>query len=160
MGQTLPAVIYKLKRSKKPGLYLSILSFLVFAAITTRFTFWLKFGEGKFFFFILSVVFILLFFFAIISLIKLSKDKFTGMVILAEGMYDISIGHTYGMIQWKDITAVKVMDDFEDRKRRYIVLVLSNPEVYIGRELNQAKKDPLFSSITSMVLPYVFRIVH
>jgi hypothetical protein len=116
---------------------------LFIAAVATRFAFWQEFGEGKFFFFLLSIVFIILFFFAVVSIIKLTKDDFIGMVISKEGMNDISTGHTYGMIQWKDVTAIKVLDDLEFSKRQYIVLVLDNPQVYIDRELNQTKKRSL-----------------
>ena len=142
MTQT-SVVTYKLKRSKKPGLYLSALCFLFIAAVSTRFAFWQEFGEGKFFFFLLSIVLIILFFFTVIGIIKLTRDDFIGMVISKEGLNDISTGHTYGLVQWKDVTAVKVMDDLEFIKRQYIVLILDNPQAYIDREANQTKKRSL-----------------
>ena len=64
-------------------------------------------------------------------------------MISQEGMNDVSTGHPYGMVQWKDVTAIKVMDDLENSKRQYIVLVLANPQVYIDREINRTKKRSL-----------------
>lgn len=100
--------------------------------------FWLSlqldFGSGKFLFFVLSITSVLALSFGVAGFVRLKREGFIGLFISGEGINDISTGHTYGMVQWKDVYKIKVVDDVEHPKYKYIILKVQNPQAYIDRE--------------------------
>lgn len=77
------------------------------------------------------------------AFIILKKERFIGFFISGEGLNDISTGNNYGVVYWRDILKIRIADDLEHPKRKYIVLNVSNPQVYIDREPSVIKRRSL-----------------
>lgn len=73
----------------------------------------------------------------------LHREKDAGVVISDEGVSDISAGNRIGVVQWKDISAVREATDREFPDYRYVVLIVDNPNEYILREPSMAKQRSL-----------------
>jgi len=81
--------------------------------------------------------------FGILAFIRLVKEKFIGFFISNDGLNDISTGHNYGVILWKDVTKIRIMDDVENLGKKYIVLKVKNPQEYIERETSESKRHSM-----------------
>lgn len=140
MTAKLPAQTIKFKPRKKRSLLIGFFISLALAIVL----FWLSlkfdFGSGKFLLFGLSIVSALAMLFGIVSLVHLYREGFVGLFISGEGINDISTGHTYGMVQWRDVYKIKTIDDVEHPKYKYIILKVHNPQDYIDREMVKHKK--------------------
>jgi hypothetical protein len=80
------------------------------------------------------------FFFNLMALLVLRREGFTGFFISSEGINDVSTGNNYGLVYWKDVVKIRIVDDLEHFKRKYIVLKVRNPQEYITREPSLIKK--------------------
>lgn len=105
----------------------------------------LEFGDGRFLVAILAVLALLFGVFALWAYLQLRKEQFVAMYISNEGINDQSTGNRIGTVLWKDVECVKIMKELgSGRKgRKYIVLKVNNPNEYIHREPNRAKRRTL-----------------
>ena len=140
MTPKLQAKTIGLKPRKKNSLYLGIVFNLVVSILAFKFIYDVSFGFGRFILFLLGAAGVLVAIFDVFSLVRLYKEGFVGLFISGEGLNDISTGNTYGMVQWKDVYKIKVIDDIEHPKYKYIILKVFNPQDYIDREYIQHKK--------------------
>lgn len=131
-----------LRSRKKYGPVVGAILFL-FASF---FFFWVGMGlervAGKFLCLILSTASIGVLFFCVVSFVHLKRSKFLGFFISSDGFNDNSTGHGYGMVLWKDVVKIRIVDDLE-HGWRYICLKVKNPYEYIGREPLQHKRRSL-----------------
>lgn len=98
---------------------------------------------GKVLMTILFVAAVGAFIFYIAAMIFLKREKFVGFFISGDGLNDISTGNNYGVVYWKDVVKIRVADDMEHPKFKYIVLKVKDPQQYIDRESFTAKKRSL-----------------
>lgn len=140
MTAKLAAQTVRFKPRKKRSLVINSFINLILAVGFFWLSLQLELGTGKFLFFVFSVVFILSLAFSVAGFVRLRREGFIGLFISGEGINDISTGHTYGMVQWKDIYKIKVVDDIEHPKYKYIILKVHNPQDYIDRERIAHKK--------------------
>lgn len=143
MSRKLPVVTIKFKRNKKIGLEIGLIVSLMLFLLMCRLIPGLDFGGGKFLATVFCVINLCIFLFTILALIQIRKDGSIAMYISNRGINDLSTGHHYGMVQWQDVTKVKVVDEIEHPGRRYIILKVKNPQDYIDREPLQIKKRSL-----------------
>jgi hypothetical protein len=135
-----PVKTFYLRRDKKRRLYLAVtISFIVMMLMFWLFSF-LNFGQGKYLALLIGIAALLTFTFVLLSLIHLTKENFIGMFISGRGINDISTGHAYGMVLWKDVISIKVLTELGNVNHKYIVLKVINPQEYIDREPNHSKK--------------------
>lgn len=76
----------------------------------------------------------------IIGLYQIKKERFVGLYLSNLGMNDISTGHSYGMVQWQDVYRIKVAEDLEHPRYKYIILKVKDPQKYIDREVMRHKR--------------------
>lgn len=143
MSNKPPIKTYMLRSRKRYGPILgAIISFL-----SSFFFFQLGVGldgvAGKFFSFIMLFFSFIIFIFCVLGFIYLKREKFIGFFISSEGFNDISTGHQYGIVQWKDVIKIRIVDDIDHPGRKYICLKLKNPSEYISRESRQHKRRSL-----------------
>lgn len=147
MTPKLPVKTFSLKRHKKHGLIwatlVNLTAGILFMWISTQ----LRLGPGRFLIGLLAITAFALFAFTLYGWIVLKRDGFAGMLISSQGINDISTGHSYGVVQWKSVTKIKVVTDIEYPTRKYIILRVINPQLYINRERSIVKRR-------SMVLKY------
>lgn len=143
MTPKLQAKTIRLKPRKKRSLYLGAIFNLAVSIIAFKLLYITSFGFGKFILFLLGAAGALIAIFNVFGLIRLYKEGFVGLFISGEGLNDISTGNTYGMVQWKDVYKIKVIDDIEHPKYKYIILKVQNPQDYIDREYIGYKKRSL-----------------
>lgn len=82
-------------------------------------------------------------FFNIVAYFVLRKENFIGFFISSDGFNDISTGNNYGIVYWKDTVKIRIVDDLEHPKLKYIVLKVKDPQLYIDREPSIIKKRTL-----------------
>lgn len=134
MTAKLVAQAIKFKPRKKRSLCVGFFVDLILAVGFFWASLQFDLGSGKFLFFGLSVAAILAMLFNVAVFVRLQREGFIGLFISGEGINDISTGHTYGMVQWRDVYKIKVVDDIEHPKHKYIILKVHNPQDYIDRE--------------------------
>lgn len=143
MTEKLPVKTYMLRPQKKYGPIIGAIFFLSVAFFCFHFIMGLERVAGKFLFSILFLLALLIAFFCIIGFVYLKREKFIGFFISQEGFNDISTGNRYGIVQWKDVIKIRVVEDLDHPRRKYICLKLKNPAEYIEREPVQYKKRSL-----------------
>lgn len=143
MTEKLPVKTFMLRPQKKYGPIAGAIVFLAIAFFLFQFGMGLERVAGRFLSFVLFSFTLVIAFFCIIGFIHLKKEKFIGFFISNEGFNDISTGHQYGIVQWKDIIKIRIVEDLDHPGRKYICLKLKNPQEYIDREPVQYKKRSL-----------------
>lgn len=143
MTEKLPVKTFKLKRQKRIGIIIGIVIFLILSFVFFQLGFGLEKTAGKFFCFIMFLLSFTSAVFWIIGYIYLRKENFIGFFISAEGFNDISTGHRYGIVEWKDVIKIRIIKDLDHPRRKYISLKIKNPQEYIAREPMQHKKRSL-----------------
>ena len=156
MTAKLPVKTFQLKRHKKYGLVLATLLNLAASILFMWTATHLRLGPGRFILGLLAIFAFGLFFFTLYSLIVLVRDHFAGMLISSQGINDISTGHSYGVVQWKSVTKIKVVTDIEYPDRKYIILKVVNPQLYINRERSIVKKRSMILKYHHYGSPVVF----
>ncbi|NDV59833.1 STM3941 family protein [Bacteroides sp. 519] len=136
----LPVTTYKLRLKKKIGLALFILSNLIMMIFFMRLGYILIKSPGRIVCAIIVVFSFCMVIFGIIALIRLIQEKFIGFFISGDGLNDISTGHNYGVVMWRDVTRIRIMKDVENPTKQYIVLKVRNPQDYIARETSHSKR--------------------
>ncbi|MDH6356984.1 STM3941 family protein [Parabacteroides sp. PF5-9] len=140
----IPNVIrFTLIRKKVRGLFLIAILSLLCGVLEIYLSHILGFGQGKFILLLLGLVSFLVVAFCLGSLYQLRKEKFTGMYISDEGVNDISTGNNIGTVLWKDVESIKIMSDLGKPDWKYMVLIVSNPNEYIQREISRSKRRTL-----------------
>ncbi|MDR0394091.1 MAG: hypothetical protein LBH77_02920, partial [Tannerella sp.] len=147
MANKLPVKTIPLHSNKKWGVILSLFISVILIILLSRFYVSLDGMPGKVLTIILLIGTAVLLFFNTIALLVLARTKFIGFFISSEGMNDESTGNNYGLVYWKDVLKIRIVDDLEHFKRKYIVLKVQNPQEYINREPSLIKKR-------TMVLKY------
>jgi hypothetical protein len=143
MTEKLPVRTIALHTRKKTGTCLGILSTLM---LTIGFSYLLAHLDqmpGKV---ITSILFLAsagALFFYLASLYVMKREKFVGFFISGDGLNDISTGHSYGVVYWKDVVKIRPAEDPEHPEFKYIVLKVKDPQQYIDRESFLAKKRSL-----------------
>lgn len=140
MTPKLPAKTYNLRPRKKRSLYLFTLACLAASAVLFYLIDHVGYSAGRYVLLLFAVVSAGLFLFGLLGIVRLRKEGFVGLFISGQGINDISTGHTYGMVQWKDVYKIKIADDMEHPGKRYIIVKVTNPEDYIDRETVSSKK--------------------
>jgi hypothetical protein len=143
MTNKLPVKKIPLHPKKKWGLVLFLCLSIVVVVVLSRFFANLDGMPGKVLTIILLVGTVGSLFFNLMALIVLTREKFIGFFISTEGLNDISTGNNYGMVYWKDVLKIRVVNDLEHPKLKYIVLKVQNPEEYINREPSIIKRRTL-----------------
>ena len=113
-------------------------------------------SPGRIICFIIVVSTFLMTIFGIIALIRIIQEKFVGFFISSDGLNDISTGHNYGVIMWRDVIKIRIVDDMEHLKQKYIVLKVKNPQEYIDREPLAAKKRSMILKLHYYGSPICF----
>lgn len=132
-----------LRPRKKYGPIVGAILSLLTAFILFRLGLGLDGVAGKFLSAILLFFTLVIFIFCILGFIHLKRERFIGFFISSEGFNDISTGHRYGIVQWKDVSKMRIVDDIDRSGKKYICLKLKNPHDYIGREPIQYKRRSL-----------------
>ncbi|MDL2213313.1 hypothetical protein LJC72_02635 [Bacteroides sp. OttesenSCG-928-D19] len=140
MTPKLPVKIYKLRLKKKIGLVLFILSHLFMMIFFMQLGYTLIKSPGRIVCAIIVLFSFAMVFFGILAFIRLAQEKFIGFFISSDGLNDISTGHNYGVVMWRDVTKIRILTDVEHPKRKYIVLKVKNPQEYIERETSHSKR--------------------
>ena len=143
MTERLPVKTYTLRPQKKYGPIIGALFFLLVSFFFFQFGMGLERVAGRFLSLILFLLTLIIAFFCVIGFVYLKKEKFIGFFISSEGFNDISTGHRYGIVEWKDVAKIRIVEDLDHRGKKYICLKLKNPQEYIGREPVQYKKRSL-----------------
>lgn len=145
MTDRLPVKTFMLRPQKKYGPIIGAILFLLASFFFFRLGMGLERAAGKFFCLIITTASIALFFFCVAGFVHLKRENFIGFFISGDGLNDISTGHRYGMVLWKDVVKIRIVDDLESGKpgRKYISLKVKNPYEYIAREPLQHKRRSL-----------------
>lgn len=143
MTEKLPVRTIALHPKKKMGLILGMFLSLLLAIIFFYIFLNLDRMPGKVLTLILFLASVGMLFFNIVAFFVLKKENFIGFFISAEGLNDISTGNNYGVVYWKDITKIRIVDDIEHPKFKYIVVKVKDPQQYIDREPLIVKKRTL-----------------
>lgn len=143
MTNQLPVKTIPLHRNKRIGLILFIFLFLVLGCLSTDIGYRLGNNPGRFICLVIFGISVTLFVFGILAFIYLRREKFIGFFISSEGLNDISTGHNYGVIPWRDVTKIRIVSDIDHPAKKYIVLKVRNPETFINREQYHTKKRSL-----------------
>ncbi|GEM_PF-576510 len=152
----LPVKTFRLRRRKIVGLVLFILGQLLTTAIFLRLGYLLIKSPGRIICAILILISFVMAIFGIISLVRIIKEKYIGFFISSDGLNDISTGHNYGVIMWRNVTKIRIMSDVEHLKYKYIVLKVKNPQEYIDRETLDAKKRSMMLKLHYYGSPICF----
>ena len=147
---------FRLKRRKVYGVWIGILVTFVLSAILFGAAQYTTLGTGRFLFATLNLVCVGLFLFLIIVAIRLYRENYIGFFLSADGFNDISTGHEYGVVFWRDVLDVKVMDDIQNLKYKYVVVMVKEPQMYIDRERSQYKKRSLLLKLHYYGSPLCF----
>lgn len=156
MTEKLPVKTYKLRRRKKAGLILFIILELFLTVFFFQLGLSLERNFGKMICAVLFLSSLVVAAFAIFALIYLIKEKFVGFFISGDGLNDISTGNDFGVIMWRDVLKVRVMNDLQSPKNKYIILKVRNPQEYIDRETLSAKKRSMILKLHYYGSPICF----
>lgn len=156
MTNKLPVKTFKLRRRKSIGLVLFILSQIALMVVFMQLGYSLIRSPGRIVCAIIVLCTFLMAILSILAFIKMAQEKFVGFFISSDGLNDISTGHNYGVIMWRDVTKIRIVDDIEHLKQKYIVLKVKNPQVYIDREPLTAKKRSMILKLHYYGSPICF----
>ena len=156
MGAKLSTKTIRLKKATKPVLYGSLIGFAAAAAGFFKLALTLEFGNGKLVILLISIFLMGAVLFTLLAIIRLTREHYIGLFISTRGINDISTGHTYGMVHWKDVMEIRVAEKLENPKLKYIVLCVSNPQDYIDREPVSLKKRSLILKFHQYGSPICF----
>lgn len=143
MTERLPVKTIKLKPRKKWGIILSVIISLSLAFFFFHLGMGLDKIAGRFLCAVMFLFMLTMAVFSILGYIYLRREHFAGFFISSEGFNDISTGHRYGIVEWRDVVKIRIVDDLDHPKWKYISLKLKNPQEYISREPLQHKKRSL-----------------
>lgn len=143
MTKKLPVKTFVLHPRKKNGLIIGMLLSVLMAILWFYIFINLDRMPGKIVTIILFLVSIGALVFDIVAYVVLSREHFIGLFLSADGLNDISTGNNYGIVYWKDVIKMRIVDDIEHPKFKYIVLKVKDPQQYIDREPLIAKKRSL-----------------
>lgn len=149
-------LILKSEQRKKTAKYITPFLFFVLTLTSVYYGYefrYLKESNITVVFNILCIFFLVLLLF---SLKELLKDNFSGMSVSHEGINDIGTTHNRTIVQWKDVTHIRITDDREDKNRKHIVLHVKNPVEYIERESDARKKRSLVLKLIHYGSPICF----
>lgn len=152
----LPVKTYKLRRRKTVGLVLFILGQLLTTAVFLRLGYLLMKSPGRIICAIIILISFIMAVLGIIGLVRLIQEKYMAFFISSDGLNDVSTGHNYGVIMWRDVTKIRIMNDVENPKHKYIVLKVKNPQEYIDRETLDAKKRSMMLKLHYYGSPICF----
>lgn len=140
MTPKLPACTVRLKKRKIRGIVLASLTVTAICIGLLLLSSSLRLGTWKFILGVLALFAGVAAVFSVVGFFRLRKEGFVGLFLSGQGLNDISTGNTYGMVQWGDIYKIKVADDIEHPRHKYIILKVANPQKYIDREAIRPKK--------------------
>lgn len=140
MHDKLPVKTIKLSGRKIIGIPILIGALILLSVLFFYLSFRFRPGYGYVLFQLLAIISLLFALMDLIGFIRFAREKFIGMFISRDGIHDISTGHRYGMVFWKDVYKIKIMANVEYSNSYYIVLKVLNPEEYIERETMPDKK--------------------
>lgn len=140
MTDKLPVKTFKLKKRKRVGLILFICVELLLTLFFLRLGLGLERNFGRMICSVLFLSSLVVLAFAVFALIRLIRENFVGFFISGDGLNDISTGHDIGVVMWRDVVKIRVVDDIESARRKYIVLKVHNPQAYIDREASHIKR--------------------
>lgn len=143
MTAKLPVRTIALHPKKKYGLLLGAVINFILAICWAWWFAGLDRMPGKVLITLLFLASVVMFIFHVVAYIFLKREKFIGFFISGDGLNDISTGNNYGVVYWKDIVKIRIVEDMEHPKRKYIVLKVKDPQQYIDREPFTAKKRSL-----------------
>jgi len=152
----LPVKTYKLKTRKKIGLFIFTISNLLVMLFFLNLGLTLIKSPGRFLCMVMVLWSLMMTVFGIIAIVYLIREKFIGFFISGDGLNDISTGHNYGVIMWKDVTKIRIVTDIENLKYKYIVLKVRNPQDYIDRETSGSKKRSMMLKLHYYGSPICF----
>lgn len=156
MTKKLPVKTFALHPRKKNGLIIGMLLSVLMAILWFYIFINLDGMPGKIVTIILFLVSIGTLVFDIVAYVVLSSEHFIGLFLSADGLNDISTGNNYGIVYWKDVIKIRIVDDFEHPKFKYIVLKVKDPQQYIDREPLIAKKRSLMLKYHYLGSPICF----
>lgn len=156
MTAKLPVKTYQLINRKKIGLIIFILLNLILTIVFLKLGYSLMRSPGRFICFLLFFTSLGSTIFGIVAFVRLARDRFVGFFISGDGLNDISTGHNYGVVMWRDVTRIIVVDDVENPKWKYIVLKVRNPQEYIERETVQIKRRSMILKLHYYGSPICF----
>lgn len=143
MTPKLPAKTFRLKLRKRRGLYVAVIINLIVCITLFRLSYLLDLGSGRYMLLILGAISAVICLVSLAGLLRSRREGFVGLFISGQGINDISTGHTYGMVQWKDVYKIKVVEDVECPRYKYIIIKVVNPQTYIDREVSTLKRRSL-----------------
>jgi len=156
MAEKLPVKTFRLKSRKVYGIWAGAvislcLSILFFSACRHS-----TLGTGYFLYSMLSIVSLGICVFFVIGSIHLHRENYVGFFISSNGFNDISTGHHYGVVFWRDVQSIRVLDDVTNMRYKYIVVMVKDPQKYIDREPLQQKKRSLMLKLHYYGSPICF----
>ena len=140
MTPKLPARTIGLKKRKIRSILLGPLTTILLCVGLLWLSSTRRLGTGKFITGVLGLFAGALAIFAIFGFYRLKKEGFVGLFLSGQGLNDISTGNTYGMVQWSDIYKIKITEDIEHPRHKYIILKVVDPQKYIDRETIGSKR--------------------
>lgn len=140
MTPKLPARTIGLRKRKIRSVILGPVVVTLISAALLTLSAHMRLGTGKFIFGLTGLLAGFIAIFAVTGLYRLKKEGFVGLFLSGQGLNDISTGNTYGMVQWGDIYKIKVAEDIEHPRNKYIILKVVNPQKYIDRENIRPKR--------------------
>lgn len=140
----LPLIIFKLNEKKRRGIFAF---FVLTLAATLGFGTWSNYlftmqYRGVFLVSLFTIFSFAFWLFSIWAIYRMWKDGDDGILISDEGVTDLSTGYNVGVVLWKDVERVKVMNDLES-DRQYLVLQVRDPNRYILSEPTAIKRRSL-----------------
>lgn len=152
----LPVKTFRLRRRKAVGLVLFIVVQLALMGFFAHLGYLLIKSPGRIVCAIIVLFTFMLFIFGIMAFVRMVKEGFIGFFISPDGLNDISTGHDYGVVMWRDVEGIRIVSDIEHPRWQYIVLKVKNPQAYIDREPLAAKKRSMILKLHYYGSPICF----
>ena len=100
--------------------------------------------------FVAGLLGVLFFGFVGIFIFKKLSDKKVGLTVTDEGIIDNSSGVSAGQIFWTDVSKIEVAEVFN---QNFLMLIVDNPEQYIGRQTSAVKRKAMQMNFKSFGSP-------
>jgi len=156
MAGNLPVKTFRLKSHKVYGVWIGTVVSLCLSILCFTARQHATLGTGLYLFSVLCFLFLCAFVFFVIGAIHMYRENYIGFFISSDGFNDISTGHNYGVVFWRDVKGIQVMDDVQNMKYKYIIVQVKNPQMYIDRESLQHKKRSLMLKLHYYGSPICF----
>lgn len=135
-------IVIKLSKQK---LTLMFIGSLIFVGLGLLFIIYpTKFKSSIFYsysiIFIVGLLSILFFGSVVFFIFKKLNDKKPGLIITENGIIDNSSGVAAGQIFWNDVSAIKIVEIFN---QKFLMFIVDNPDQYINRQTNPIKRKAM-----------------